>query len=541
MRMNYTKWILLCTAIASIAMAGVTRVPSGPVTGKWFTGDSVIVEAGAFVPVDGELSIDCGVGIFFEGIGRFEVEGSLLVEGNALLPVNIYAVDGWRGIRLSGNHWHSFHYVNILSNAGLPRQCVELRDGGLDMRNCNFSAAENCLRVISGELHAIENSLFTSKLYSKVVELSGMNGFPSEDCMLAPGNVFRDNFLKCDVAPLQPGDPIDPFSVTSGLWVDYCTNICMNSNEITVRAPLTVVGARFGNTPDFGDQSWDLDETVVYAESFTQMAIGVLNEVNGDLDVSQMTITVRGAEGYSSSCFFAARTAYIRVNSTTTIMGSPLDIFFNTSGAGRIDANYLLKWAEAGSSLLDEDPSVPPLASTELLTSFDNLTVNLGDSIWEENPQFAMNGTWGNWNNRVEIAAFFALTRFSSCIDRGDPDLGQDPDNTRLDIGRFYFDQTSSPVDPRPGVVDNSTMLPAYPNPFNPNTILPIQVAGVGLLKVTVWDVLGRVVWEANQPVYSAGLQNVHFKASGLASGTYIAQAEFDGQIVGNQRLSLIK
>lgn len=541
MRMNFTKWILICMTLASAAGAGVINVPAGPVWGKWNTGDSVIVQPGAYVPEGQLLIVEGGAHIFFAGSGRFDAEGVLRMEGSVLSPIYVYSVENWRGFRLSGSVWHLFNSVHIMSDVGLARQCVELVDGGLELNDCSFRASENCLRISSGQLHARRNSFVTSGLYSRVVELNNLVGFASTDCNEAPGNIFRDNFLKAEVGPLGPGDPIDPFNSTAGLWVENSTNICLSANNIIVRAPLNVIGARFGNTPDFGDQSWDLDFTIVYAESYSQMALGVLNEVNGNLDVSKMTITVRGAAGYTSSCFFASRTAYIRVNSTTTIMGSPVDIYFNTSGTGRIDADYVVKWMEPGLSL-DYAPENPLFNSAEVIyESFDELTVFLGDSIWEDNPDFAMVGNWGHWNSNEELAAFFSLTPTSPCIDRGDPAYGNDPDDTRLDIGRFYFHQEQSPVHDRPGLVGSAVMEAAYPNPFNPATVLPIAVNGSGVLHITVWDVLGRSVYELSRPVYSPGLQNVHFDASGLSTGLYVAQAEFGGRVIGSQRLLFVK
>lgn len=540
MRMNYITWTLLCMIIASMAMAGVTPVPAGPVWGKWESGDSIVVQPGAYVPENEILVVEGGARIFFAGPGRFEAAGVLRMEGTEEEPILVYSVENWRGFRLSGSSWHLFNHVQILPIAGMPRQCVELVEGGLEINSSVLWASENCLRVHNGQLHARSNSMVTTGLYSRVVELYRLEGEASTDCDEAPGNIFRDNFLKAEVGPLQPDDPIDPYSTTAGLWIDNCTNICLSSNDITVKAPLNVIGARFGNTPSFGDQAWDLDLTIVYAESYQQMALGVLNEVNGNLDVSKMTITVRGADGYTSSCFFASRTAYIRVNSTTTIMGSPSDIYFNTSGTGRIDADYIVKWREPGLSL--DHAALPGSNGTdEIFEGFDNLTVNLGDSIWEENPAFAMVGSWGEWEDGEAVAAFFSLTPTSPCIDRGDPAYGNDPDNTRLDIGRFYYHQQQSPVEPSPVFPNSTKMEAAYPNPFNPTTVLPVVVNGAGLLRVTVWDVLGRVVYERANPVSTAGLQNVHFDASGLASGLYLAQAEFNGQYIGAQRLMFVK
>ena len=42
----------------------------------------------------------------------------------------------------------------------------------------------------------------------------------------------------------------------------------------------------------------------------------------------------------------------------------------------------------------------------------------------------------------------YELTEDSPCIDTGDPDLPLDPDNTRADIGAFFFDQTPIGFEP---------------------------------------------------------------------------------------------
>jgi hypothetical protein len=540
MRMHYFKWLLLSLAVASVASAGVRYIERGPVWGKWDIGDSVVVEEGAFVPEGESLTIDHAVHVVFEGFRRFEVSGTLTVLGTPDSPVTFSGGDGWMGIRLHGEGgWHTLNYVKFSSQLGLARQCVEIIGGGLEMNGCNLEAAENCLKVTGSELHVRNNSFLTHRLYSKVVILNGLEGEASSDCDRQPGNIFKGNFIRANVPQLSPGDPIDPNGWTAGLWVERSTNICMSYNNISVYSPLMAMGVRFGDTPQFGDRSWDLDHTIIYVESLLHMVIGVFNETDGDLDVSKMTITALGAQGYGSSCFFATSTSYIRINSTTSIMRNPTDIFFNTSGAGRIDANYLVQWTTAETNLTMANPNRPSTAKL-VLTSFDEDAVNIGDSVWIADPGFAQVGELGHWNTSHEIEAYYTLTSGSPCIDHGDPERGLDPDNTRLDIGRFYYHQVLSPVDDRPELPE-TVMLSAYPNPFNPSTILPFEVAMPGLLKVTVYDVLGREVYSSTNAVYAAGLQNVHFQASALASGLYLAQAEMNGQFIGSQKLLLVK
>jgi len=536
-----TKWALLFVAIASVAWAGVTYVPSGPVCGKWSAGDSVYVESGAYVPEGLELEVEPGVRIVFEGLGRFEVLGRISMVGTSEAPIEVHCPANWRGFRLlNATQWHRLEYVNIMSDMGFARQAIEVIGAGLTLAHCNVEARLTCLRATGGRLEARSNSFFANGLYARAVDLNALAGFASPDCEEAPGNIFQDNFLKVAVPGISPDDVIDPFAMTAGLRVDYSTNICLTRNEIIVSAPLLVVGAWFVNSPTSGDQIWELDHTIIFSESISRAAMGVLNEVDGDLEVTRSTVTVAGIGGFISTCFYASRTAYILVNSSTTVMGGPQDYFFNTSGVGQIDADYLVKWSLDGSTL---DAGVIGGASSEYQQweAENDHFINEGDSIWTLNPLFHEGSDWGNWGNRDEVRSFFRLTSESPCIDRGDPLGGYDPDNTRWDIGADYYDQSSSPVDPTPGIVRDSRMLAAYPNPFNPETVMPIEVAGRGLLRVVVWDVLGREVLMRTVAVYQPGLQNVHFDGHNLASGMYLAQAEFDGQILGSQRLLLLK
>ncbi|MCL4306542.1 T9SS type A sorting domain-containing protein [bacterium] len=545
MQLVTTFRVLVFVALASVASAGVMYVPAGPVSGKWSGGDSVVVASGAYVPQGEELAIEPGVRAFFEGLGRFEVQGRLVIRGVADDPVIIYCVNGWRGMRFSGSPVNNvLQYVHFSPQAGLARQAIEVNGmagSKLTIENCDVSANNGCLRVNGGELSALDNHFTTHGLASKVVELSALHGQISPDCEYAPGNIFRGNFIKASVAGANPGEPHDPLSMTTGLLVDQSTNICLSENDIVVIAPFIVVGARFLNRPTAGAQIWRMHQFVIYSESTTETALGIVNEVDGDLEVTKSTLAVRGSGGYISTCYFVSRTAHILVNSSTAVLGSERDVYFNTSGVGQIDADYVIKWAIDEPSLDDITGDTVPGAADEFYHLNNNPNIREGDSVWTVNPLFAMIGDWRNWNSSDDIRRFFGLTQASPCIDRGDPQRGQDPDLTRWDIGHGYYDQSTSSADPLPGIVESSRLLAAYPNPFNPATVLPIEVARPGILRVIVWDILGRVVQQREIAVYQPGLQNVHFNGESLASGMYLAQAEFDGRVLGSQRLVLIK
>ncbi len=60
-----------------------------------------------------------------------------------------------------------------------------------------------------------------------------------------------------------------------------------------------------------------------------------------------------------------------------------------------------------------------------------------------------------------------------------------------------------------------------YPNPFNPVTTIKYQIPDDGLVKLIVFDVLGREVKTLVNTVQTAGVYEVRFDASSVASGVY--------------------
>jgi len=77
-------------------------------------------------------------------------------------------------------------------------------------------------------------------------------------------------------------------------------------------------------------------------------------------------------------------------------------------------------------------------------------------------------------------------------------------------------------------VLESSGILPLtyelsqnYPNPFNPSTVIKFQIPNDGIVKLAVYDVLGREVNMLVNNFQPAGAYEVKFNASVLASGVY--------------------
>lgn len=71
----------------------------------------------------------------------------------------------------------------------------------------------------------------------------------------------------------------------------------------------------------------------------------------------------------------------------------------------------------------------------------------------------------------------------------------------------------------RPG---RTLLFQNYPNPFNPSTVVKYRVPDAGVVKVVVYDILGREISTLVNERKSAGEHEARFDATGLPSGVYI-------------------
>jgi hypothetical protein len=83
-------------------------------------------------------------------------------------------------------------------------------------------------------------------------------------------------------------------------------------------------------------------------------------------------------------------------------------------------------------------------------------------------------------------------------------------------------------------------LLGAYPNPFNPSTVISYQLSEISQVNLSVYDVAGRPVAELVNGWRDAGLHEVTFDASHLPSGVYFARLSSD-KLNSTQKLLLVK
>ena len=90
------------------------------------------------------------------------------------------------------------------------------------------------------------------------------------------------------------------------------------------------------------------------------------------------------------------------------------------------------------------------------------------------------------------------------------------------------------------GIPVSYSLSQNYPNPFNPSTRISYSLPKDGLVKITVFDVLGKEVTTLVNNVQTAGAYVFEFNASSLTSGIYFYKLEA-GNFVDTKKMVLIK
>ena len=194
-----------------------------------------------------------------------------------------------------------------------------------------------------------------------------------------------------------------------------------------------------------------------------------------------------------------------------------------------------------------------------LSTPYSNNTLT-NSIIWDNSPQsvyafltttISFSDIQGGWDGEANIDTdpFFTdagngdytLQPDSPCIDAGTADLDGDgiediTDYVGLapDMGAFEYGTTASVNDP--GELPQKYALHQnYPNPFNPVTTLRYNLPEDGLINITIYDIMGRVVKTLINGSQTAGYKSTQWNSTNnagqpVSAGLYlymIQAAEF--------------
>ncbi len=97
-----------------------------------------------------------------------------------------------------------------------------------------------------------------------------------------------------------------------------------------------------------------------------------------------------------------------------------------------------------------------------------------------------------------------------------------------------------TPIVRKPDEASDFALYNNYPNPFNPSTTINFSMPKEGLVRLTVYDVLGQEVRTLIDGRLSPGEHEVTFNADGLASGVYFSVLK-EGTEVSVKKMVLLK
>lgn len=107
-------------------------------------------------------------------------------------------------------------------------------------------------------------------------------------------------------------------------------------------------------------------------------------------------------------------------------------------------------------------------------------------------------------------------------------------DNVRSNLLKkifsFLMDKGQVPVSVNPDKESNIKsfeLMQNYPNPFNPSTNISYNIPQDGLVKLKIFDMLGREIVTLVDEKQTTGLYTKIFNASSLASGVYLCKISF--------------
>ncbi len=152
-----------------------------------------------------------------------------------------------------------------------------------------------------------------------------------------------------------------------------------------------------------------------------------------------------------------------------------------------------------------------------------------GDSVTIRRGTPTSMGTYQYKRNSVMstglLAPVCAIINTNGILNSALTYAGQGPNNVY-----YNAEQLITAVEPiGNNVPDRFELSQNYPNPFNPVTNINFSIPKSGMVKLVVYDMLGKQISELVNGNYNAGSYKVDFNASTLSSGVYFYKIEAEG------------
>lgn len=240
------------------------------------------------------------------------------------------------------------------------------------------------------------------------------------------------------------------------------------------------------------------------------------------------------------------------------VMGYPRGLYIQSSNSangamvGDLQIrNSIIAGASSESNLLTTDVSGFDVTNWYKTQTFGNRTFVTNTEVGLTNP-FNLNmpdarptsnspaASGSSFNNPKLSASFFIPTNYIGAFD---------PNLPRWDAGWTEYDpqnknyQVTTDIDNELVHINLPTSFELsqnFPNPFNPTTNIKFAIPTSGIVKLSVYNILGQEITQLVNGFKEIGTYTIRWDASNLSSGLYIYRLESNGQII-SKKMTLLK
>ena len=491
----------ICLMLAGV-LQSETRV-SGDLTqyGDWGDDDTdYVIDGESWVPAGATLIIRHGVRIRVEWTSPIRVEGGFQATGEALDPITIEAISEAECFKfLQGVVGDTVRLTYVrFDRMAFPRTAFISKGRPLKIDHCEIGVQNTAVECTGASVWVQNSTITKSKAAGSAIFL-----------VRASNSVLTDNNIIVSVLGTNH---------TSCLHIKDSQDMRVEHNEFRIDGQGSLTGIYAKNNCD----NLLLKRNVIRAESRGYWARGIWIRADDshDYTIENCTVHIISENSERSAILLWGRAYAEVVNSILWLDGNAGGSFVATDCLAIASIDYCDLWPELyGYSSSADDKGVG-----------QTLDGRLDDGNFSLNPLFVGGEPFS-----------YELQDSSPCIDAGDPNVGapRDPDGTVADVGAYYFQSAAG--DPNPVVPTDISVGPAYPNPFNMSTVLPLELHRTATVEIAVFNMLGQEVGRLFYGKYAAGKHLLSVSGSSWASGVYFAQILVAKHSISTQRLVLIK
>ncbi|MEO8666074.1 MAG: T9SS type A sorting domain-containing protein [Ignavibacteria bacterium] len=195
------------------------------------------------------------------------------------------------------------------------------------------------------------------------------------------------------------------------------------------------------------------------------------------------------------------------------------NVYCTVSGFG---SSHLFKSTNGGISWIDNNNGLPDVPTSAVIVDpFNNDHIYIGNDLGVYISTTA-GANWSEFQTGItDVAAVYDLSISESNRKIRAVTHGKGVFERYLQSNTVGIKNTSS-------VIEDFHLHQNYPNPFNPTTNIDFTIPKDGNVKLSLYDIEGKLVSTISDEFRTAGYYSVKLNATNLSSGVYYYKAEFN-------------